>query len=83
MQKHNQNGGGVIVQINNASLSVVVVGGKKSHLFLGGEDGWCYQPGLWYLVYPNSRLIASFLLRIYISLRTYLVRVSNHGGIFI
>ena len=36
-----------------SSWGVVVVGGKTSHLFLGGEDCW-YQvlvPGPWYQVY--------------------------------
>ena len=60
-------GGRHCIDLVMSSLGVVVVKGKTSHLLLGGENGWWYQPRLWYLVYPNSWFFC-FFYREFVSL---------------
>ena len=60
-----------------------VVGGKTSHLFLRGEDGWWYQslvPGA-----PNSRYFCFVFCREFefLYVRTWFVSATNNDCIFI
>ena len=48
----------------------MVMGGKTSHLFLGGENGWWYQVSGTWCTYCNSP-------------GTWYVSTTNHGCIFI
>ena len=83
MKKNNQNaGGGYIILINNVCVRCCGRG-RQNVTSAPRWWGWLVVPDLWYLVYLIRDFFVVFRLRICVSLRACLVRISNHGCIFI